>query len=53
MRLSDQLNEMRRPVSALRVAAWGPDADENQHRWDEVQRIAVQWIVEQAAIDGV
>ncbi|RIV37102.1 hypothetical protein D2L64_17800 [Micromonospora radicis] len=37
----------------MRVAAWIPDIDENLERWEELEQIAVQWIEEQAAADGV
>ncbi|MCZ7421196.1 hypothetical protein O7605_16960 [Verrucosispora sp. WMMA2121] len=43
----------RQHPSLLRVAAWIPDIDENLERWEELEQIAVQWIEEQAAADGV
>ncbi|MEV5695257.1 hypothetical protein [Micromonospora globbae] len=43
----------RQHPSLLRVAAWVPAADENLQRWEELEQIAVQWIEEQAAADGV
>ncbi|WP_194821822.1 hypothetical protein [Micromonospora sp. S-DT3-3-22] len=43
----------RQHPSLLRVAAWIPDVDENLERWEELEQIAVQWIEEQAAADGV
>ena len=51
--MSDQVSEVARPVSALRSAAWIPGVRENAQRWEEMQRIAVRWIVEQAAVNGV
>lgn len=40
-------------MSSLRAAAWIPNLRENAQRWDEVQRIAVRWIVERVAAGGV
>ncbi|MDG4760309.1 hypothetical protein [Micromonospora sp. WMMD710] len=52
--MTDQPDEpWRQHPSLLRVAAWIPDVDENLERWEELEQIAVQWIEEQAAADGV
>jgi hypothetical protein len=49
----DQLGDTRRNLSLLRAAAWVPAVDENLPRWEELEQAAVEWIVEQAATDGV
>ena len=51
--MSDQLGDTRRNPSFLRAAAWIPAVGENLSRWEEPERAAVEWIVEQATSDEV
>lgn len=35
------------------AAAWIPDADQNLRRWEELEKVVVAWVGEQAALDDV